>query len=356
MLEFKVLNWNVAGAKYFTIESDTDKDRFRADVNKHLQKLVDRHDPHVITLQEIVEYARPGELDTSLIDPPAGYTFSPSILIDSRRHPYVAKWQNAARSGGWPYNTYFGQGLGVLWRDDLAGFRHFPVWSVPGPTAQPDGKSHVEEVILMSGLYFGDRDTEPRAAAVSHFVISNDLRDSHSELPKALDVFVVNLHLTTLKGEREGIPQIDGEATVIRSHQVDIILNGIVSRYNKWRNRGYRSTGFTAEPNEGDDFKRYSPIWILCGDFNFTPDSLEYQRVKGANFVDVCPNKGSGSKGSGFGSLATLTVDYILVGPKFVSLDPVVVENAVVGNPTPDTTVRVSDHYPLYATIPFTPR
>ena len=53
-----------------------------------------------------------------------------------------------------------------------------------------------------SGLYFGDRNTEPRAALVSHFIY--DSGPSTGD-PKPLDIFVVNLHLTTLMMEREGV-------------------------------------------------------------------------------------------------------------------------------------------------------
>jgi endonuclease/exonuclease/phosphatase family metal-dependent hydrolase len=354
--ELRVLNWNLAGAKYFSIHGGDEKEAFKLGINDAIAELVHRHDPHVVTLQEIVVVARPGESLTPLVVAPEGYKLAYSILIDSGRHPYVAKWRNVTKQGNWPPDTYFGQGLGMLWKTDLPQLRHFPVWRIPDATVVADGDAHIEEVILMSGMYFGDRNTEPRAALVAHFVITQDLKNTPTRFSKPLDVFVVNLHLTTLKNEREGIPSIDAEAAATRAHQLDIILNGIVSRYNLWRSDGYRTGGERPPVNSGEDPDRYSPVWILCGDFNLTPESDEYQRLQRANFVDVCPAKGQGNKASGFGTRARLTVDYIFAGPKFVSLDPVIVDDAIKGGMTPEYWVKVSDHYPIFAQVPLTPR
>jgi endonuclease/exonuclease/phosphatase family metal-dependent hydrolase len=243
----------------------------------------------------------------------------------------------------------------MLWKTDLQQMKHFPVWRIPKADEKADGISHAEDVILMSGLYFGDRNTEPRAALVAHFVVTHDLTNAEVRFPKPLDVFVVNLHLTTLKHEREGIPAIDAEAAAIRVQQLETVLYGIVSRYNLWRSDLYRVDG--ESPDAGtEQTDRYSPIWFLCGDFNLTPESLEYQFIQRANFVDVCPAKGHGSKASGRGKRAQLTVDYIFAGPEFVSLDPMILREAIKGGITPEYTVKVSDHYPIFAVVPLTPR
>ncbi|HEX2120912.1 MAG TPA: endonuclease/exonuclease/phosphatase family protein, partial [Thermoanaerobaculia bacterium] len=195
----------------------------------------------------------------------------------------------------------------------------------------------------------------PRAALVAHFVVTHDLTKLSNRLAKPLDVFVVNVHLTTLKHEREGVPAIDEEAAALRSHQLDIILGGIVSRYNQWRTGKYQTSGEPPQNSTGDDSSRYSPVWVLCGDFNFTPESLEYSRVQRANFVDVCPNKAHGTKASGFGGHARLAVDHIFAGPKFVSLDPVVLDEFIKKARTPEYWVTVSDHYPIFGEVPLTP-
>ena len=75
------------------------------------------------------------------------------------------------------------------------------------------------------------------------------------------------------------------------------------------------------------------------------------------NFVDVHEgNKGRATKGSGSGpkAKATLICDYIFAGPKFIALDPLIIEVSKEGNPKPDYSVKVSDHYPLFADIPLT--
>jgi endonuclease/exonuclease/phosphatase family metal-dependent hydrolase len=349
MEHFSVIAWNVGGAKVFDLPDETEKQQFHDELNDELRQLIRLHRrPYCITFQEIVEYNEPGEPRQNIIKPPEGYVYHPTILVDSNRHPYVGKWRNVELKGQWPSGSYFGQGNGILWRKDLP---HFPVWSLPKRGATPDGLSHVEEVILMSGLYLGDRNTEPRAALVAHFTLDNGFAEGQN-FTKPLDVFIVNLHLTTLIREREGIPKIDEEASLIRLSQLDIILYGIVSRYNEWRQGGYRFRGERRDPQPSEDFDRHYPIWILCGDFNFTPESIEYAKIKRMNFIDLCPSKGWGTKGSGFGSQATITCDYIFAGPKFVSLDAVITDEGIKGNPMPDYRIKVSDHYPLFAGVP----
>jgi len=352
-MEIRVINWNIGGAKYFEEPNDNKRRQFKNELNKGLKDLIRRNQkPDVITLQEIVEYKMPQETSiTPILDIPKGYSYCQTILIDSIRHPYVSKWWKIIKTTDWPEGSYFGQGNAILWKTD---FLHFPVWEVPTLKTKPDGKTHIEEVILMSGLYFGDRNTEPRAALVAHFMIVKD--DKNKELKHPLDVFIVNLHLTTLMGEREGIPELDEKASKLRLHQLEIITNGIVSRYNLWRKSGYSFRGEKRTSEKDEDFKRYSPIWIICGDFNFTPESVEHARMDKLNFIDVHTQRGTGTKGKGMGkrAKATLTCDYIFAGPKFISLDPSIMEVSIRSNPAPDYTIHVSDHYPLIASIPLT--
>ena len=350
MMFFRVLNWNVGGAKYLEIREEKKKIEFRKALNDALNGLIEKYEPHVVALQEVVEYNKPNEYKKNIINPPSGYVYSPCILIDTERHPYVSKWRKVQQKGNWPDGSYFGQGNGMLWREDSL---HFPVWSLPKIGILPDSNPHVHDGILMSGLYFGDRNTEPRAALVSHFMVDED-DEKKKKLKKPFDVFVVNIHLTTLMKEREGIPEIDEKASKIRLAQLDTILDGIVSCYNDWGRGGYRFRGERRKPDKNEQFNRYSPIWILCGDFNFTPESLEYERLKRMNFVDLNPVKGKGTKGKGFGSQATITCDYIFAGPKYISLDSLIIGDSVRGNPPPDYAMKVSDHYPLFAEIPLT--
>jgi endonuclease/exonuclease/phosphatase family metal-dependent hydrolase len=118
------------------------------------------------------------------------------------------------------------------------------------------------------------------------------------------------------------------------------VINGIVSRYNEWA-AGRNVAG------------RAPPIWILAGDFNSTPESAEIRHLKDMNFIDLNPNKGSGTKSKGMPiEAATITLDYIFAGPAYFALDPYIVNQEIQGNPAPLDSFRVSDHLPVLADIP----
>ncbi|MFX1411715.1 MAG: hypothetical protein ACFFA6_15295 [Promethearchaeota archaeon] len=355
----KILNWNVGGAKYLELEKEEDKIEFKNELNNSLKHLIKTEKPHVITLQEIIEYKKPTDTQKiDIVNRPNGYKMHKCILINNEHHSHVSKWDNVSIKGNWPDNSYFSQGNAILWRED---FKIFPVWSLPDFMTSNEYKDYInenckkfiEEVFLMSGLYFGDRNTEPRAALVAHFVVYEDLI-SKQRLKRPLDVFIVNLHLTTITKEREGIPEIDNQALKIRLNQINIILNGIVSRYNKWRKDYYKFRGTPRDPKPGENFNRYAPIWILSGDFNFTPKSLEYDTILRSNFIDVNPHKGNGTKGKWSEKKPTITVDYIFAGPKYNSLDPIIIKETIKGNKLPITDYTISDHYPLSANIDLT--
>jgi endonuclease/exonuclease/phosphatase family metal-dependent hydrolase len=181
-----------------------------------------------------------------------------------------------------------------------------------------------------TGLYIGTRDTEPRIAVVSHFICENR------------HVFMVNLHLTTLLNEREGFPERDCLGAEIRGQQLDIVLNGIVSRYNRWREKQYAIDSETR------------PIWFLAGDFNATENSLEIEKMKRLNFLDLCPDKGSGTKRGKNGRSAALTLDYIFAGPAYYAFDPRKVKRLLIKTSQPPLyEIAVSDHYPIVAKFPF---
>lgn len=353
-MDFTILNWNIGGAKYLAEKEEKRKETKRK-INKELQALIEKYNrPYVITLQEIVRYKKSSSTTEDLIDlisKPDGYRYFPFTLIDSKRLSANAKWNKVRREGYWDEDAYFAQGNAILFRDDVP---HFSVsdLSASSTNRSMDERHFIEQVNFESGLYFGDRDTEPRAALVAHFIYN-----PFKKKEKPLDIFVVNLHLTTLTMEREGIPEIDLRASRIRSVQLDIIFHGIVSRYNIWKQQDFPERGERRKPKPWETFNRYEPVWILAGDFNFTPDSVEYENIKRMNFIDVVPNKesekGSGTKAKGAGNPPTLTVDYIFAGPKFISLDPLITQEGIVNNNV-DHEVKSSDHYPMYAKIPLT--
>jgi len=187
-----------------------------------------------------------------------------------------------------------------------------------------------QEIIRIdTGLYTGNRDTEPRLAVVSHFFL------------ESRHVLLVNLHLTTLTHEREGFPERDCMGTEIRLKQLDVILNGIVSRYNTWRAAG----GAMDTPDRA--------LWFLTGDYNATEDSLEIAKLKRLNFMDLCPRKGTGTKCSRGNLNAALTLDYIFAGPAYYVFDPAKVKRFLARTGRePLYDVTTSDHYPIIARFP----
>ena len=343
LMDFTILNWNVAGAKYL----ETPQPRrgvIKEDLNNELKRLIKQRSPHIVTLQEIVQYEEGGKR-RNFIDPIKGYYYHPFPLIDTESLSVRAKWNKLEKCGGWSKGTYFAQGNAFLFKEDL---QHQPVWALPKhgkhkPEVKRD--NYVENVHLDSGLYFGNRDTEPRAALVAHFVYNP------AKTNKPLDIFVINVHLTTLMMEREGVPEIDKKAMKIRLSQLDIIFEGIVSRYNLWRQQKYHERGKPKKWEKWEQKNRYNPVWILGGDFNFTPESLEYHTIADLNFIDVIGRKGGGTKASGWGKPATLTLDYIFAGPKYIALDPLIeLINTNANHVHHD--INVSDHRPMTATIP----
>jgi endonuclease/exonuclease/phosphatase family metal-dependent hydrolase len=375
-MDFKVLNWNIGGSKFLETNHREDRDKVRIQLNTALRNLVEdpqlAYRPNVISLQEIIQYKEPDgkgrddkpNLDSieNLIVPPPGYRYYPFPLIDSDLLSSKAKWNKVKKDSDWHPNTYFAQGNAMLFREDTP---NFPIWDLSDVSQQMPAskdKHFIEKVHLDSGLYFGDRNTEPRGALVAHLIYDPEIQAKETAptaVKKPLDIFVVNLHLTTLMMEREGVPEIDLAATAIRKTQLDIVFKGIVSRYNSWRRNGYPERGKPRKEQAGETFDRHSPVWILAGDFNFTEESEEYEFIRKMNFVDtVLPDRkvtfwGKGTKAAGVENDPTLTLDYIFAGPKFISLHPLIEEKGLgLNRVIHDHSVRASDHYPIVSTIP----
>lgn len=356
LMKFTILNWNIAGAKYLE-EREEKREKFKKNINEELRRLLEVYKPDVITLQEIVKYG-PKDNTDDILDvaeyKKKGYVYHAFPLIDTESLSIRAKWNKLEGQGGWPKGTYFAQGNGFLFKK---GIPHQPVWDLPkdsNNTPRAQRENYIEKVSLESGLYFGDRDSEPRAALVAHFVYNTKPVTIKEKPIEVLDIFVINLHLTTLALEREGVPEIDRKATKIRLSQLDVIFDGIISRYNSWKRGRFRERGELRKPENWESFDRHEPLWILAGDFNSTPESpisYEYKLMQDLNFMDMVPNKGRGTKAPGAGEDATLTLDYIFAGPKFIALNPLFIESLIRGNKVHDD-IKVSDHFPMIATIP----
>lgn len=399
---FRILNWNIGGAKYLEskpgrLTDPKSRDGYHKKLNDYLRAhLSGPESPHVVTIQEVVEYERYGDTDNvrRIIDDDciSSYDYLYSPLIDTERHSHQGKWHKTRANGVWHCSApdwnctkkpcgedpgecrkvYFAQGNATLIRRDCPSY---PIWELPTideislrhdemgghamgvPAGDTEERTQrvrrVEEAQLECGLYFGDRNTEPRAAQVTHVAL-HEL--SGERLPKPLDILIVNLHLTTLMKEREGVPGIDERAAQTRMRQLDIVLNDVVSRYNSWRKSHYYVREIGEKMKEQD---RYAPVWVLAGDFNFTPESLEYQSLVRRGFIDLMSREvGPGgtvrhrlTKAKGPGEDPTITLDYVFAGPRFEALAPRHVDNCITHNSV-DLAGRASDHYPLMVEIP----
>jgi len=89
----------------------------------------------------------------------------------------------------------------------------------------------------------------------------------------------LNVHLTTLKGERVGNIRLNRKASERRLRQLDLILDNVISTYQEAS--AYR---IPRQAYNGED-----DVWILGGDFNAKPDSNEITLVKRMGFVDGNP-------------------------------------------------------------------
>jgi endonuclease/exonuclease/phosphatase family metal-dependent hydrolase len=323
--KIRIITWNIGGAKFLRQPEPERRDMLR-NLRQEFDDLVRRYRPDIVLLQEFERY---GDVHApqDLVEAPRGYHCNVSIAIDTANQSHPTKWSQYHIDGGWPPGIYLAHGYGILWRRDI---RHCSLWDFNcsvGPRIEK------EIVHIETGLYTGYRDTEPRLAVVTHFVLGA----SGAEV----DVLVVNLHLTTLKGEREGIPSRDEAGARMRLGQIDMILNGIVSRYNETMRPQYQRRS------------RNPPIWVIAGDFNCMPGSPEIRKLARMNFIDLNPNKGAGTKSSSFPvEKATITLDYIFAGPAYHALNRYAVEHEVQSNPLPLSEIKVSDHLPLLADLP----
>ena len=389
-MELRVLNWNIGGAKVLEQKTEDERDKVEKEINEDLRSLIENNRPDIVTLQEVAAYKQPKHknvINTINIEKigELGYKFFFIPLIDSLGFSSQAKWKKISKDSDWDENTYFSQGNAMLFHKDVA---LFPFWDLSKPTEKSPGirlltileqqKKNpvpdftckfdhdfqnllIEHIHLEGGVYFGDRDTEPRAALVGHIILDSPLPND----PKPIDVFVINIHLVTTMKERVGIPMIDTKAAELRIKQLDVIFDGIISRYNSWFEDGFPDRGVKRSPEKSETFERHHPIWLLCGDFNFTENSHEYNYIIRRNFVDTTPPsrrediiwqhgrsvEHKGTKASGSGNPATLTLDYIFAGPKYVSFDPLFSVKRMHDNRV-DHNITSSDHYPLISKIP----
>jgi hypothetical protein len=110
-----------------------------------------------------VKWGQPGNPD-NLVIAPEGYYYNDFISIDTVNQCHPLKWHKYYEQGEWPKETYLAQGCGILWRNNLP---HAPIWDFTASTREIIAK---EIVRLDTGLFTGNRDTEPRLGVVAHFL------------------------------------------------------------------------------------------------------------------------------------------------------------------------------------------
>ena len=322
-----IASWNMAGASLLKTSIKKRAEKHQT-YNKQLKNLIAKTEPDIILLQEIIRYGDKNGQSQELFDIPSGYYYTASMAIDTVNNSYPPKWNKIRREGGWPKNTYLGHGLGILWKKNLA---HSSLWNTE-PSNQCTGpKLETEAVRFETGLFTGNRDTEPRMAMVAHFHLAEH------------DFFIINVHLTTLKGEREGFPEKDQLGSSIRQKQVDILLNGIISRLNSDRQERFARIGLKAKPG----------IWLLGGDLNATMDAPEITKIQQLNFARLCSD--APTKRGKKGNKPTIKVDYFFAGPKYYAFNPVILQDSLNNNENSFLIcdgLKVSDHFPIVARFP----
>ncbi len=209
--------------------------------------------------------------------------FFPSL--SSRETPHPRKWEMYQRGCGvqnlLPDYVEGQQGYGICIRDPSQLRKLYIPYrdptTAPSNADVPGGNAYhlcFERTAISTGAYLGTRDTEPRLAIRGRLFIDSGAGEGRY-------INFLNVHLTTLSGERTGKIRINRRAAATRSQQVELILDNIVS--------AYQETAEYRVPPVAED--RKEDVWLMGGDFNATPDTDEIATVKRAGFVDGTTDK-----------------------------------------------------------------
>lgn len=302
----RVMSWNMAGAKVFgCLDGDPDPvaktytqhfhEAWEDGVLQHFRTPAHQPDyPDIILLQECIGFmdhrVNPSgrwqtgkEILQSVFSSSYECFFFPAF--SSHTHPHPARWNQFRQGQGTkhfiPEEIEAQQGYGVCVRKDVAPLRRLWVENPHPPKDRPDIDHPTalqydlcfEAVHTTTGLYLGGRDTEPRLVVLGRLKVPDGSGERY--------VNFLNVHLTTLKGEREGKVRLDRQGSRIRLQQLDLILDNVISAYQEaTEHRMPRAT-----PTQKED------IWIMAGDFNATPVSEELELVSQAGFIDGNPDK-----------------------------------------------------------------
>lgn len=305
-MHVRVISWNMAGAKLpgrlapppHPVASryiDAYSSVWTEQILPHLTVPPNEPEyPDIILLQECIGFTDHSDLPSGRWQ--SGRQILESIFtnyrafffpsVTSHEHPHPAKWEKYREGSGiknfLPQYVDAQQGYGVCVLDPA---KLRKLWipsaapsdaSIGADVPEGDGSFHLcfERTHITTGAYLGDRDTEPRLA-----IMGRTFQESPNNNGRYINF--LNVHLTTLKGERSGNVRINRRASRIRIQQIGLILENVMSAYQEAEK--YRVSRRTAD--RGED------VWIIGGDFNATPDSEELTIVRRAGFVDGTPDK-----------------------------------------------------------------
>lgn len=343
-MHLSIVSWNIAGAKHL-LESDEEERKRKIDEYREQLKVVcQRCEPHVVFLQEDVCYKKE-KTEREWLTPDCFnvegaengnkwiYKTDRCVIIDTEKHNHPERWVKYREKGKWELRDYLAQGSTTLWRNDVC---PVSVWDrtkngsvlIHEENKSDSNNKRVSEVVAIdNGIYTGFRDTEPRAAFVHHFSLQG-----HS-------FYTINVHFTTLKGEREGYPEIEERGDAIRVGQAKVILNGIVSRCNEWRARN----DLTVAP------------WIIGGDLNATPSSQVINEFTKRRFLNISRvSTQQGTKRKGGEEAPELTLDYIFIGVEYHAFTRIDYSRDVQDHGTLLTGPGhdcASDHFPIASEV-----
>jgi hypothetical protein len=319
---FSILSWNVGGSKYLeALSTAPDRHAVKAvsktyeRVAANLGGLLSKFRPDIVTLQEIVR-PNAGESSNGVIEDLgivdilrkvpiiSGYKSEFFPVLSSRCDLIRPSFHALRRS--LLDRIDFEQGYAVLYKNEAAVLSPHPIWDEVAPA---DVRAFAP-IHLSGGLYFGNRDTEPRLAVMGRFrrLLSRG---------KVLDVCVLNVHLPTLHGERENLPSIDLRARTARLRSIEVVLDSIITPYNEH----IRKKGEERRQGRKEGIRQKTPLWCITGDLNCMPDSDELQLLRKVGFVDLhaeLPERGT--KIDRTREDPQITFDYVLVGPKYTLL------------------------------------
>ncbi len=161
----------------------------------------------------------------------------------------------------------------------------------------------------------------------SNLVLFTDIKVSERKT-----IRVYNCHLQSYSIDPDDYSVIDSIGTSSNSHQIDEARNVSYKLIKGFKLRAYQARKI------GEHIRRSPYPVVVCGDFNDTPASYAYRKVRG-DLKDAFVESGWGTSTTYNGELPSFRIDYILCDQRFI-----------VGDYKRDK-VYTSDHFPIQCRI-----